>query len=69
MTFLDNCYSGVFQGDSGGPLTAELDTEIRQIGLVSFGRSAGCERGYPHVYTRLTSYLDWIQQHSDAQID
>uniref|UniRef100_A0A1I8QCE9 Peptidase S1 domain-containing protein n=1 Tax=Stomoxys calcitrans TaxID=35570 RepID=A0A1I8QCE9_STOCA len=46
-------------GDSGGPLVLE-STKV-QIGLTSFGSSAGCEKGFPVAFTRLTSYLDWIK--------
>ncbi|XP_054732571.1 serine protease 1-like [Anastrepha obliqua] len=46
-------------GDSGGPLV--LASSGVQIGLTSFGASAGCAKGYPAAFTRLTSYLDWIQ--------
>ncbi|XP_013100296.1 serine protease 1 [Stomoxys calcitrans] len=46
-------------GDSGGPLVLE-STKV-QIGLTSFGSSAGCEKGFPAAFTRLTSYLDWIK--------
>uniref|UniRef100_T1J1Z4 Peptidase S1 domain-containing protein n=1 Tax=Strigamia maritima TaxID=126957 RepID=T1J1Z4_STRMM len=42
-------------GDSGGPLFAEKD----QVGVTSFG--LGCaRREKPGVYTRVTSYIDWI---------
>ncbi|XP_068141859.1 serine protease 1-like [Drosophila tropicalis] len=49
-------------GDSGGPLVLESDKI--QIGLTSFGSAAGCEKEYPAVFTRVTSYLDWIKDHT-----
>lgn len=52
------------QGDSGGPLIAERkDKKYEVIGVVSWGN--GCARpGYPGVYTRVTSFLDWVQANS-----
>lgn len=48
-------------GDSGGPLVIHDDSEgLIQIGLTSFGKSSGCTNGIPAVFTRLTSYLEWI---------
>ncbi|KAH8306965.1 hypothetical protein KR044_001697 [Drosophila immigrans] len=49
-------------GDSGGPLV--LASNKVQIGLTSFGSSLGCERSYPAAFTRVTSYLDWIKEHT-----
>ncbi|XP_011185363.2 serine protease 1-like [Zeugodacus cucurbitae] len=46
-------------GDSGGPLVA-VSSNV-QIGLTSFGARAGCAKGYPAAFTRVTSYLDWIK--------
>nr|CAI5830603.1 unnamed protein product [Callosobruchus analis] len=43
-------------GDSGGPLVVD---EV-QVGIVSFNVAFGCSAGWPGVYTRVTSYLDWI---------
>ncbi|KAH8342311.1 hypothetical protein KR059_001218 [Drosophila kikkawai] len=48
------------QGDSGGPLA--LDGIL--IGITSFGAEDGCEIGAPAAFTRVTSYLDWIQSNS-----
>ncbi|XP_019893388.1 serine protease 1 [Musca domestica] len=49
-------------GDSGGPLV--LKSNSVQIGLTSFGSAAGCEKGYPAAFTRVTSYLSWIKTHT-----
>lgn len=51
------------QGDSGGPLVIGNHSKMQQIGIVSWG--IGCAKpGFPGVYTRLTSYLDWILKHT-----
>ncbi|KAH8345947.1 hypothetical protein KR067_010230 [Drosophila pandora] len=49
-------------GDSGGPLV--LASDKVQIGLTSFGSSAGCEKGYPAVFTRVSNYSGWIKEHT-----
>ena len=48
------------QGDSGGPLAVQADgRHYSVIGVVSWAE--GCAKpGYPTVYTRLTSLLDWL---------
>jgi len=36
------------QGDSGGALSVlQTDGRFTQVGIVSFGSSAGCQRGHP----------------------
>ncbi|XP_049290059.1 transmembrane protease serine 9-like [Anopheles funestus] len=55
---MDTC-----EGDSGGPLQTELHDVFGNIypllvGVVSFGTP--CTEGSTGVYTRVTSYLDWI---------
>ncbi|KAI1296729.1 Serine protease 29 [Halotydeus destructor] len=48
-------------GDSGGPMVwlNSDDGKYYLFGAVSFGK--GCnERGYPGVYTRISSFLAWI---------
>ncbi|XP_054084644.1 serine protease 1-like [Zeugodacus cucurbitae] len=47
-------------GDSGGPLV--LASSRVQIGIVSFGSSLGCSSPAPDVFTRVTSYMDWIKE-------
>lgn len=52
---MDSC-----QGDSGGPLVVPGGpTGWTQIGVVSFGRGCAQPRAYG-VYTRVSSYIDWI---------
>jgi len=49
------------QGDSGGPVTYYDSTtnSFIEVGLVSWGN--GCaEAGYPGVYSRISSYINWI---------
>ncbi|XP_015794457.1 chymotrypsin B-like [Tetranychus urticae] len=48
-------------GDSGGPLMVESQERIKLyvIGLVSFGNA--CTDEMPTVFTRVTSYLNWIE--------
>ncbi|XP_017772356.1 PREDICTED: chymotrypsin-1-like [Nicrophorus vespilloides] len=48
---------GACHGDSGGPL---VDSNGSQIGIVSWGTP--CARGFPDVFTRVFSFLDWIAQ-------
>lgn len=57
---------GACQGDSGTALVKKVNETYMQVGTLSWGVLGRCERGYPTVYARLTSYVDWIKQHSDV---
>ena len=43
-------------GDSGGPL---VDSRKNLVGIVSWGEN-GCKATMPNVYTRVSTYVDWI---------
>ncbi|KAK9738389.1 Trypsin [Popillia japonica] len=51
-------------GDSGGALVINGV----QIGIASFGFGLGCNHLWPGAFTRITSYLEWIQENSDVMI-
>ncbi|BFF99406.1 brachyurin-like [Drosophila madeirensis] len=55
--------TSICSGDSGGPLVL-ADGRNTLIGATSFGLSVGCEVGWPGVFTRITSFLDWIEARS-----
>lgn len=48
-------------GDSGGPLALRSRPKVL-IGIASLMTKNKCEAGDPVVYTRITSYLDWIEE-------
>lgn len=52
-------------GDSGGPLMAFDDMQnVFQIGVLSWGSEKCGEGGFPAVYTRVSSYVPWIESHT-----
>ncbi|XP_015114219.1 uncharacterized protein LOC107039221 [Diachasma alloeum] len=62
-------------GDSGGPLVQfNADLKPEQVGIVSWGTFPCGTAGTPAVYTRVSSYIDWIQdkikrENEDESID
>uniref|UniRef100_A0A336MGW3 CSON001538 protein n=1 Tax=Culicoides sonorensis TaxID=179676 RepID=A0A336MGW3_CULSO len=56
-------------GDEGGAMfMLEADEKPTAIGVFSYQFSMGCTWGWPPVYARITSYLEWIQSNSDVII-
>jgi secreted trypsin-like serine protease len=54
---------GACNGDSGGPLVCRSgpDAPWELVGATSWGRT-GCATTSPSVYTRVSSFKDWIEQ-------
>lgn len=60
---IDTC-----QADSGGPLFVHHFDKFYQIGITSWGE--GCaDAGKPGVYTRVSSFVDWIEGHTGPLSD
>jgi len=70
--FLDLCrYEqggvGTCHGDSGGPLVCQENETAPFVlqGITSFG--IGCaDPGFPGVYTRVSKYVNWIEDQISA---
>jgi len=52
-------------GDSGSGLIVRLDNDIVLCGVVSFGRRCALPE-VPGVYTRVSSFVEWIQKETKA---
>ena len=52
---------GSCQGDSGGPLVINTNEGWQQIGVVSWGIGCAAD-GYPGVYARTATFIDWINE-------
>ncbi|XP_060657033.1 collagenase-like [Drosophila nasuta] len=51
------------KGDSGGPLAIRNEDGTSTIvGLTSFGVSETCEPNMPGIFTRVSSFLQWIKE-------
>jgi len=53
---------GPCNGDSGGPMICENRLHDWVLhGIVSWGSSQPAEEGYPAVFTRVSYFMDWIE--------
>ncbi|KAH7952168.1 hypothetical protein HPB52_019676 [Rhipicephalus sanguineus] len=52
---MDSC-----QGDSGGPLLLPHEGRYYVVGIVSSGKDCATPN-FPGIYTRVSSYLDWLR--------
>uniref|UniRef100_A0A2H8TEC5 CLIP domain-containing serine protease n=2 Tax=Melanaphis sacchari TaxID=742174 RepID=A0A2H8TEC5_9HEMI len=48
------------RGDSGGPLMFPKGKQFYLVGIVSYGYKKCGEPGYPGVYTKVASFMDWV---------
>lgn len=56
--------ASVCKGDSGSALMKTVYGI--QIGVVSASAKGGCEVGLPNIFTKISSYFDWIRSRSSA---
>uniref|UniRef100_A0A2H1VW13 SFRICE_013424 n=1 Tax=Spodoptera frugiperda TaxID=7108 RepID=A0A2H1VW13_SPOFR len=54
---------GICGGDSGGPLVINRDNQQVLIGVTSFRHGLGCDSNMPSAYARVTSFMDFINNH------
>ncbi|KAL7018269.1 hypothetical protein ACKWTF_010697 [Chironomus riparius] len=55
-----NATASACGGDNGGPFSIVTNGVNRLEGIISFFAQSGCTRGYPVGFTRVSSYLRWI---------
>ncbi|KAK3917910.1 Chymotrypsinogen 2 [Frankliniella fusca] len=51
-------------GDAGGPAVTFFQRQYFLVGLVSHGSQQACTEGKPVVYTRVSSFLDFIAENA-----
>ncbi|XP_034482388.1 chymotrypsin [Drosophila innubila] len=51
------------RGDSGGPLILD-DNSRTVVGIVSHGFDEICRIKVPDIFTRVSSFIDWIEKHT-----
>ncbi|XP_055389788.1 lectizyme-like [Condylostylus longicornis] len=49
-------------GDSGGPLVQKSEDGTEVVGIVSWGYMPCGDENFPSVYTKVSSYSDWIRE-------
>ncbi|CAF3726044.1 unnamed protein product [Rotaria sordida] len=54
--------TGPCYGDFGGPIFHWIEDHWEQVGIASF-RPDSCRKNSAIVYTRITYYRDWIEEH------
>lgn len=60
---LDVKGKGACSGDSGGPLVTKGADGATQVGVVSWGMIPCGSLGAPSVFTRVSAFLDFINEH------
>ncbi|KAH8360005.1 hypothetical protein KR093_010067, partial [Drosophila rubida] len=55
-------FRGACSGDSGGPLVMTDNGTVKQVGVVSYGMVVCGLFVTPDVYTRVSTFSDWLQE-------
>ncbi|XP_026730856.1 collagenase-like [Trichoplusia ni] len=68
--YYNNTNQNACTGDSGGPLTVvDVDGQVTQVGIMSFGSQRGCNTTHPQGFVRPDMYQDWIEKHTGISFD
>lgn len=54
-------------GDSGSVLLRMFNGTEAQIGVVNGGSTRGCDEGQIGIFSRVSSYIDWIEKHTGVK--
>ena len=60
---------GHSSGRTGGPLLLSESGKYKQVGVTSFGSLESCQQGIAAGFTRVASYLQWIETITGIKIE
>jgi len=56
------------QGDGGGAVTIGGEN-LMEVGIVSYGTSRGCAKGYPMGFTAVPHFVDWVSNKTGIPVE
>lgn len=65
----NNTMQSACYGDVGGALVTNVSGTWYQIGLVSTIHGEGCSGERPNLHTKITPYLQWINQMTSIPVN
>ena len=64
-----NSRETAWSGVKCGPLVIQYNDTWMQIGIVGTFHPNGCTGTFPVVYTRMTSFIEWIYSNAGIPVD
>jgi len=56
------------QEDSGGAVTIGEGENLVQVGIVSYGSSRGCAKGFPLGFAAVPYFVEWVSEKTGIPI-